>query len=348
MLLAIVMWLVIFLLGLVPVAHHFKYGLPERRRSILGYFDDRAAKTYFNQFYPAESDKLRPHYASELEKLYDQRFGVVVFLWPLGLYVTALAVTVLVMVATGLSTLNIETIPGAVVQPTAAAALAGAYLWVVSDLIQRYRQRDLVPGVLYSATFRIVIAIPMAYAIAAIIPKTMEIEAATLAFLLGVFPTDTLILIMRRTISKRLGLGDDAEANKKHELESLQGVNTVTAEKLSDIGVTTVLHLAYEDPIQLTMRTNLSFSVVVDLVSQALAGLYIDLEKARKYSLRGAQETANLYHDLSEGKAESQERARAVLGGVSAELNIPPESLQNNLREISEDPYTKFLRAVWR
>ena len=345
MLLAIVMWLVIFLLGLIPVVHHFRYGLLERRRSILGYFDNDAAKTYFDQFYFAESGNFAPEYATQLARMYDQRFGAIVFLMPLGLYFAALAVTVTVLVATALSTLKIETIPSAVVENTAAAALAGAYLWIVSDLIQRYRQRDLVPGVLYSATFRIIIAIPMAYAIAATMPK--GVGAATLAFLLGAFPTDTLFLIMRRTVSKKFGLGDDAEANKKPELELLQGVNTAIAEKLSDIGLTTMLQLAYEDPIQLTMRTNLNFSFVVDLVSQALAGLYIDLAKARKYSLRGAQEAANLYHNLSHGPAESRERARAILVAASAELDIPPDSLQNSLREISKDPYTEFLGAIW-
>jgi hypothetical protein len=342
MLLAVVAWLVAFLLGLFPIWHHVALGLSERRRSILGYFNDHAAQLYFQQFYPSEVNA--PHYAEKLAELYDKRFGVRAFWRPLALYVIALAVTVTVVLATAFSALKVVTVPSAVVAPIPAYALAGAYLWIVSDMIQRYSQRDLVPGALYAAVFRIVIAIPTAYAIAAILNDTV---APTFAFLLGTFPTNTLFLIMRRTVSKRFGLGEEAEANRKHELETLQGVNTAIAEKLSDIGISTLLLLAYEDPIQLTMRTNLSFSFGIDIVSQALAGLYIDLAKARKYSVRGAQEAATLYYTLSHGPPASREKACATLDALAKDLGIQPAALDVILFEISKDPYTKFLREIW-
>ena len=211
--------------------------------------------------------------------------------------------------------------------------------------MQRYRERDLVPSALYSAAFRIVIAIPTAFAITSLLKDSI---APAFAFLLGAFPTDTLFLIMRRTVATRFGLGDEAEANRKRELETLQGVNTTIAEKLSDIGISTLLQLAYEDPIQLTMRTNLSFSFVTDIVSQALAGLYLDLEQARRYSVRGALEAANLYHSLSHGKEASKEKAQATLAALSAERGTPPATFELILGEISNDPYTLFLRKIWR
>jgi len=344
MLLALTAWVVAFLLGLFPILHHLAWGLAERRRSILGYFDDRAAHLYFKQFYQAEVDHLGPHYAKQLAHIYDQRFGVRAFSMPLAIYVVAIAMTVAMVLATAFSAMMIVTVPSAIVPATSAYALAGAYLWIVSDLIQRYRQRDLVPGALYAATFRIVIAIPTAYAIAAILTDAV---APTFAFLLGAFPTDTLMLIMRRTVSKRFGLGDESDANKKHELEILQGVNTAIAEKLSDIGVSTLLQLAYEDPIQLTMRTNLSFSFAIDIVSQALAALYIDLDKARKYSVRGAQEASTLYEALSKKSAATRKGARAIVAALAKDLGVRPEALEQSLSQISEDPYTKFLREIW-
>ena len=87
------------------------------------------------------------------------------------------------------------------------------------------------------------------------------------------FPTVTLMLILRRKAATYLGLGDDA-ATPKSELESLDGINTSIAEKLAEVGVTTILQLAYEDPIQLSMRLNHSFSYVLDIVGQALVAIY--------------------------------------------------------------------------
>jgi hypothetical protein len=152
-------------------------------------------------------------------------------------------------------------------------ARAGAYLWVTLDLISRYRQRDLVPSALYWYTFRFLFSIPLVFALST---SFTDLAAPPIAFALGAFPTNTLMLILRRQATQRLRLGwddkgtIDGTGTQRLELESLQGVNTTLAEKFAEIGITTALQLAYEDPIQLTMRTNLSFNFVTDLVSQSL------------------------------------------------------------------------------
>jgi hypothetical protein len=343
-----------FLLALFPVIHHLFFGLRERRREILCLFDNQSIGFYFQLFDPAQMAELKKGArtaepkkdpARALAQLYDDRFGVRTYILPLCVYTLVLAVTIVVTVWTAFGERVPTHLPGATIAPAGAYALAGAYLWVVSDLIGRYRQRNLVPSSLYAAAFRMTIAIPLAAAVAGMLNETV---APTFGFLLGAFPTNTLMLVMRRQLSPKLGLGDDTAGQKqKHELETLQGVNTSIAETLSDIGITTLVQLAYEDPIQLAMRTNLSFYFVLDLVSQALAALYIDLAKARQYSIRGAIEAISISRTLEEGNGKELKDAKAIVAALAKKLGISEAALVMILYQVGEDPCSKFLGAIW-
>jgi hypothetical protein len=198
--------MIAFLLGVFPIAHHLAFGLPERRREILGYFDASSIKLYFNQFYHAESQLLNPNPTSSLSLMYDERFGRRTFWLPLAVFIPALAltITVILLLAPG----NNDGGNGYFSNfgEMSIYALAGAYLYVVSNLMARQRQRDLVPSVIYWSTFRLVIALPLAAAVTFIVK---DAAAAPIAFLLGVFPTDTLLLILRRQVAPRFGITDD-------------------------------------------------------------------------------------------------------------------------------------------
>jgi hypothetical protein len=156
------------------------------------------------------------------------------------------------------------------------------------------------------------------------------------------------MLFLRRQAAQRLGLSDDA-GTRKLELEALQGVNTTIAEKFAEIGIMTMLQLAYEDPIQLTMRTNLSFSFITDVISQALAIIYgLDLNVARQYSVRGAFEAAEVFEDYNSTDPEVKARADAVIAELAAQLHRPERIIQKILYDVHEDPYTDFLREIWQ
>jgi hypothetical protein len=334
---------IVFLIGTLPVIHHLVFGLRERKREIMCVLDDNAVRAYFNQFYHAKAETLNKNPLKELSRIYDQRFGMRSFILPLIVYIAALALAI-VMIATVVGE-HMPTKPTtALLSVVAAYGLAGAYLWVVSDLIGRYRQRNLVPSALYFAAFRIVISIPLAAALGAMIGDYSESAASSLAFLLGAFPTSTLFLIARRTVGKRLNLTDDPNnPDQPPELETLQGVNRPIAEAFSDIGVSTLVQLAYDDPIQLAMRTNLSFNFVLDIVSQALVAIYVDLKVCGKYSLRGSVETSSLA-----GRYFNEEQvAVRVVADLAAELKLSIEVIAVILFQIKEDPYCKFINTIW-
>lgn len=332
-----------FLLGIFPIVHHLAFGLRERKREITDLLDERAITAYFKQFYHAAAPRLNLRPCENLSDIYDRRFGIRTFVLPGLCYAAMLALAVFVLAASiG------ENLPGkptvAIVPHVAAYALAGAYLWVVYDLIARYRLRNLIPSAIYNCAFRIAIIVPLAYALGASLANYSDNLGASLAFLLGAFPTSTLFLLARRNAGKMLGMTEDpTQPERPPELEKLQGVNRPIAEAFSDIGVSTLVQLAYDDPIQLAMRTNLAFYFVLDLVSQALVAIYLDTDIVRRYSIRGSVEASSLATRFFRDEPVAQR----VVHQLSHRLDLPIESLAVILYQIAEDPCSKFINAIW-
>lgn len=244
--------------------------------------------------------------------------------------------------------------PGTDLRALTASALAGAFVWVVSDELDRLRRRDFTTSDVYYYVFRILLAIPFAWALSAssVDGKLLGVPAVIpLAFFLGAFPTQTLFTIARRFGSQTLKLGDD-QATGTLELEKLQAIGKTNAERFKDEGFATIAALAYADPIDLTIRTNFDFSYVVDSVSQALAWIYFG--KNDKYddllglSLRGAQEIASVIAEANDpADTEKKNRALKTIEDAATDLKIPPNAFRSSLDQIAEDPYTKFLVNIW-
>jgi hypothetical protein len=242
--------------------------------------------------------------------------------------------------------------PGSTLRALAASALAGAFVWVVSDEIDRLRRRDFSTSDVYYYVFRILLAVPFAWALSAsnFDGKLMGLPMAIpLAFFLGAFPTQTLFKIARRVGAQQLKLGDDQDSGAL-ELEKLQSVGKSNAERFKDEGITTISTLAYADPVDLTILTNFDFSYVVDCVSQALAWIYFgdDCSKLFPLSLRGAQEIVSVVDAADNSADPEQARAQQTIAAAAAKLNIPADAFRSSLDQIAQDPYTKFLVNAWR
>jgi hypothetical protein len=335
------------LLGLLimPVWRYLAIGWVTKRRNIVCGLTKDAIDLYFHQFYPNEHvDKSRVREAFETN--FDKRFGRHHFTFP-ALFLVAVAGLATFMLSASVAVwLGILPQEAGTIPAVAAAALAGAYMWVLDDLITRNRRLDLAPANLSWGAFRFVTAVPFGYAFQYIFTQSL---AVPVAFLIGSFPTRTLRRIAGRLAARQLNVGELGEQGVS-ELERLQGVNTSNAEAFADEGVTTILQLAYSDPIDLTIRTSLGFSYVVDCASQALAWIYFEdeLKTLRKHSLRGAQEIASFISELDDpDDRKAQARAKAALEQIAHDLQKKPESLERTFREIAEDPYTQFLWNAW-
>jgi hypothetical protein len=242
--------------------------------------------------------------------------------------------------------------PGTTLRALFASALAGAFVWVTSYEIEKLRKRDFTTSDVFYYVFRILLAIPFAWAIAAISVDGRPLGlpgSIPLAFFLGAFPTTTLFKIARRFGAQTLKLGDD-QASGTLELEKLQSIGKSNAERFQDEGITTIVALAYTDPVDLTIRTNFDFTYVVDCVSQALAWMYFQDDSAKlvELSMRGAQEitavvqwSANATDPVKQGYAD-----QAILD-AAAKLGLSDKALRTTFAQIVQDSYTEFLVNVW-
>ncbi len=333
---------ILMALIVVPVIIYLFTGWSVRRSEIVGAMSAEGASLYFRQFYPAlmpDGDVL-----GAFAKHYRRRYGRLHYVLPL-LLLGSIALFLLVLTTHTLFHWLLGTTGSYDLPSLAIGAIAGAYMWVVADILLRCRQRQLAPVDLYWAGLRFVVAVPLGFAFAGVLKD----EAAVgLAFLLGAFPTNTLLTIARRIGNRKLGLSEGGE-EALTELEQIQGITQGLAERFRDEGVSTVLQLAYADPVDLTIRTSFSFNYVIDCVSQALAWIYLekDLATMRRLSLRGAQEINTLIVELAEGEDADKATAQATIDRVAALLNIDRVAVQRLLREIAFDPYTEFIVNVW-
>ncbi|MEP7031463.1 MAG: hypothetical protein ABI830_11070 [Pseudolabrys sp.] len=97
------------------------------------------------------------------------------------------------------------------------------------------------------------------------------------------------------------------------------------------------------------MRANLQFSYTMDIVSQALAWVYLGkkLERLRTVGLRGAIEIRVFMDGLGNDRGPDEKRKATATLPVAAELaDIEKAGLLYAFLQISEDPNTEFLNEA--
>jgi hypothetical protein len=334
---------------MAPLFRYVLLGWHAKKKDIMDGLDTSALHAYFEMFTraprPAPQDEIKA-FNTMYRSWYGQRFFILpgIILFVIGLLAVAL------VVLTGLDEVGYITNTMPNLPATAVAALAGAYLWVVHDLILRSRRLDLSPADVLWCCLRLIIAVPMGYAFASILNDSV---APFVAFSLGAFPLSALLSISRRIGEQKLGLAASPEESSD-DIVKLQGINPMIVERLRNEDVSTVTQIAYCDPVRLVMRSNLTFNFVTDCMNQALAWMYVEekLDLLRPLGLRGAVEIKNFidaYDDVDPlpGNKVDHDAAVAALPKVAEAIGQSPETLEVCFREIAGDPYAAFLSRVW-
>ena len=336
---------------LAPLIRYVTVGWLAKRKDIMDGVGAEARLAYFKMFSPSEVPETADLAFAEFERLYSKWYGRRFFLVP------GLLLSLTDLIAVAVVTLTVLHARGYVGTPLfdlpdiAVAAIAGAYMWIVNDFISRARRLDFAPSHVQWALLRLVIAVPMGYAFAAIAAKSL---GPFIAFAVGAFPLATLTSMLQRLATKTLGLEATAE-EASDDIIKLQGINKAIVERLLNEDIATVTQIAYCDPVHLVMRSNLTFDFVTDCMNQALAWMYFQngLDKIRSLGLRGAAEIKHLVDsydaDISTVPASKgdHDRAVAALPKIAAAIGQDPDTLQIVFREIAQDPFTVYLCAVW-
>lgn len=340
-----------FFLAVFPVNLYLLTGWKVRRDKLFSYLNPQALAVYYSQFPWTNSSQadLTARFHAQFAYLYGRRHYIVpvvlfTILSALGVY----GIFSTVQVWRGFSHHGMH------LQMPTIFAILGGFVWCVSDELSRIRARDLSAGDVYNWSFRLLLAVPFGYTLAMV---TKDEFAAPIAFFLGAFPTQTLMLIARRIAVQKLSLGDQQQATKL-ELEALQSIGRSNAEAFQDEGVDTICALAWVDPVDLTIRSNFDFNYVLDCMSQALLYVYFE-DKSRqlfKLSLRGSQEAIVLVHaletvcipfDEAQVLTDAEKTAKATLQAIASTLGISEAAAFSTLRQVAQDPYSQFISKVW-
>lgn len=331
-----------------PLVRYLRVGWLAKRNDIMSCFGPRACQLYFRMFHRDGAVPAEDGAVAAFEAIYIKWYGRHFFTAPAVLLALVGAVLLAAIIFTGLKAHGfLAGNPLLDLPKTALAGATGAYMWVVNDFISRARRLDFSPSDVQWATLRLAIAIPMGYAFASLVQDS----GPFVAFALGAFPLTTLSNLLRRFANKKLGMDDSAEEGDD-ALTKLQGVNKTVAERLANEDLTTISQVACCDPVQIAMRSNLSFSSVVDIMNQALAWVYLGekLNTIRPLGLRGAVEIRHLLADMAatdDSKAGRKAQAQAAFAQVATAIGQSQETLMVVFLEIADDPFTDFLDDVW-
>ena len=344
------LWLVVVLLLLLlfaPAILFLSFRWFGRRDEILASFTDEGIRLYFKLFYP-DYGQTSGDPKQRLRKYYAEQYGWKHFLTPL---ILSIAISACLLAWVALTTSDWlaagrwrDFSPWRL--PTLAViAIAGAYMYCLTDQFTHWSSWDLAPSDLYWLSFRMVVAVPVAYALFSAVKNEV---AAPLAFLIGVFPTNTLLTMLRRLATDKFGLADVPKSGSM-ELQKLSGIDLRISEILAEEDISTIAQLAYADPVKLAIRTSLQYSLLVDCISQAILYLYVgdNISKLVPVGLRGAYEVYNLYLNLiSKDTPKETEEAEKLLIEVASLTGFPAIGVRNILQLVFYDPYTKFLFTI--
>jgi hypothetical protein len=335
---------------LCPLIHYVAVGWLAKRNDIMDGLNAEARLAYFQMFSRGNTPANAAIASKEFEALYKRWYGRRFFVLPTLLLFIMVLTAASCVTFTVLVKQNYLADPVIAVPDAGIAALAGAYLWVANDIISRVRRLDISPSDVMWMTLRLAIAIPMGYAFASI---ASDSAGPFVAFALGAFPLSAISSMLRRSANKYLGLQATPEEASDDIIE-LQGVNRTIVERLYNEDITTVTQIAYCDPVQLTMRSNLTFNFITDCMNQALAWMYFEdlMDKLRPLGMRGAVEIRQLlaaFDSLGTTADEQHEHAVAVasLPKIATAVGIDADVLRGTFRQIAEDPYAIFLEQVW-
>jgi hypothetical protein len=241
----------------------------------------------------------------------------------------------------------------------------GVYVYTLLLIIHRMQAAALSSEFLLAATLRALITLVLGF----VAGQTELIQAVGtdnqsrfLYFTLGAFPSWALHALRRRVQSIFQPTLPNQEALS---LEYVDGVNDRISERLEELGISDIQHLASADPGELTLRTLYPLARSIDWVDQAILITYLrdKIGAARQMGVRGAIDMRELYQDARWHTGEepleprtasarldsvpelldASQRARTLLQDLATRSGLPLQALYNIGSRLSEDYQVDFL-----
>jgi len=329
-------------LSLLPLCYLF-FKLDIIFNRFQGFLTNKSIELYYNLFKssvkPQNGQSYRSLFKDDFYASYGKRHYVIPFL----LFISVLGGGLFTLFQSLLIFFNVE--EGFLfLKPIAMASFCGAYMWISSDLVHRFRIKDFSCHDMHSWTIRLFISIPLGISFSHAVNESLGVP---IAFMLGAFPTKTIFKYSRRFTKQNLAFSDESDIDSLG-LQQLQGINKKEAERLQDEGITNITQLAYYDPIDLAMKTNLDFLYIVDIEAQAILWIYITKKldnDLRVLGVRCSHEIITLNYFLN--SAYYEDIAEANLMEISKILQVNINAFKKTIFEIANDPHAQFLCDIF-
>jgi hypothetical protein len=245
----------------------------------------------------------------------------------------------------GIAELNadFEPLPPIQLSLSALSAVAGAYLFMVAQLIQQCRARTLVYSDLFGASLRILVAVPLGLSLSTLASDAL---GPFISFGLGAFPITELSALVRRLTASSLKAGDTRADDD--QTVAMLGVTHSVSDVLAEENITCAQQLADIDPVVLAVRTGLSFDYVLFLVAQSLVWCFLG-KTASVLGPLGLADARAIWHLMKKPENEQKEVLAAVdahfaaIATPQAPKSIDAVLLREAFEKIALDPYTRFL-----
>jgi hypothetical protein len=241
---------------------------------------------------------------------------------------------------------------------TIIMALVGGYVWGVFQICARSRSSELSPDDLYEIDLGLIAAVPVGIAFSLLTADLGGLRSF-MAFAASAFPLRDVQRLFRQYATRKALESSDSgnSASRPAELHlgtTIEGLSDQTLARLSELRISTVLDMAYCDPIRVMVQTGFPLPVIIDWVDQSLWALYSgDLKsKIDKLGIRCSLDVCefvdlHLRDDKGTKRAVVDGANKSALDALAQAMGSDSLLLQDLLFRIYCDPQVVVLRKLW-
>lgn len=223
----------------------------------------------------------------------------------------------------------------------------GAYTSILYFIVARLYASALTSRFLMSSAIGSASAVVMGWVFGSIGLSVLAIDAksfnlATVLFLTGLFHKWAFDALRRRA---RKLFGQPEPETVEMAIDSIEGVDDVHADLLSEYGVSTVQHLATAEPGELCERTLLPLDRIADWIDQAILVSYLkkNILAARALGMRSAIDLVMIY---DRAVAEPEGAMSKLLDSFAEKASMPRAALDAIAVKLRGDYSVALLYAV--
>lgn len=206
---------------------------------------------------------------------------------------------------------------------------------------------DLTSTIIYRLWLRLLVGGMLGYLVGFFLQPQFQMITA---FCLGAFPVNKLRDLMKQMVQKKMSVTPETVVAEKPNLYKLQGLTEETIDRLEEEGIGTTEHLAFANPILLLLKTNLQWTVILDMIGQAILYIFIGdkIEGHRLIGIRSAIDFSKVHCLMSDPDENKREVGRQLADLIGTKLGQDRIGTYNLIQSVSENPQVRFIFDLWQ